>query len=96
AENPMPCEAAKDHDCKCPPGHGCSDEPCQFCQELPRCEPGYQPARKGMVNFDLECKPCENGSYSSSRNSWCRNWTDCESSGFVTLRAGNSTHNSVC
>ncbi|RMB91600.1 hypothetical protein DUI87_31829 [Hirundo rustica rustica] len=45
--------------------------------------------------FRFECKPCENGTYSSG-NSWCRNWTDCEGSGFVTLRAGNRTHNSVC
>ncbi|NWZ93004.1 TNR18 factor, partial [Nesospiza acunhae] len=50
----------------------------------------------GTLNFRFECKPCENGTYSSSRNSWCHNWTDCESSGFATLREGNSTHDSVC
>ncbi|NXB45614.1 TNR18 factor, partial [Leucopsar rothschildi] len=92
----VPCEAARDHDCKCPPGFSCSDEPCQYCQRVPRCGPGYQPHRIGEVNFQFECQPCENGTYSSSRNDWCHNWTDCESSGFVTLRAGNSTHNSVC
>ncbi|XP_053819175.1 tumor necrosis factor receptor superfamily member 18 [Vidua chalybeata] len=93
---PAPCEAAQDHDCKCPPGHGCADEPCQFCRALPRCPPGWEPSRIGRVNFQFECKPCENGTYSSSRRSWCRNWTDCESSGFVTLREGSSTHNAVC
>ncbi|XP_014114628.1 PREDICTED: tumor necrosis factor receptor superfamily member 18 [Pseudopodoces humilis] len=67
-----------------------------FCQELLRCEPGWEPSRIGTVNFQFGCKPCRNGSYSSSRNSWCRNWTDCESSGFIMLWAGNSTHNSVC
>ncbi|NWW41844.1 TNR18 factor, partial [Panurus biarmicus] len=62
----------------------------------PRC-PGSQAALPaGTVNFQFECRPCRNGSYSSSRNGWCRNWSDCESSGFLTLRAGNSTHNSVC
>ncbi|NXN78045.1 TNR18 factor, partial [Bombycilla garrulus] len=98
--NPVPCEAQDqeplDDDCKCPPGHSCGDKSCQFCRELPPCEPGYQPVGKGEVYFEFECEPCKNGSYSSSRNSWCRNWTDCESSGFITLRAGNSTHNSVC
>ncbi|XP_059722658.1 tumor necrosis factor receptor superfamily member 18 [Haemorhous mexicanus] len=96
AANPAPCAAAKDDDCKCPQGHGCSGEPCQFCRKLPQCPPGWELSRIGSVNFRFECKPCENGTYSSSRNSWCRNWTDCGSSGFVTLREGNSTHNSVC
>ncbi|NXR29141.1 TNR18 factor, partial [Cinclus mexicanus] len=95
-ENYSPCTVAQDHDCKCPQGFGCSDEPCQFCRKLPQCEPGEQLERTGAVNFHFECKPCRNGTYSSSRNGWCRNWTDCESSGFITLRAGNSTHNSVC
>ncbi|NWH94662.1 TNR18 factor, partial [Aegithalos caudatus] len=94
--NPRPCGETQDHDCKCPPGHGCSDVDCLSCLSLPRCEPGSEPARIGIVDFRFECKPCGNGTYSSSRNSWCRNWTDCESNGFVTLRAGNSTHNSVC
>ncbi|NXB36206.1 TNR18 factor, partial [Eulacestoma nigropectus] len=91
-----PCEEAQDHDCKCPPEHSCADEPCQYCLRLPQCEPGHEPTRIGKVNFLFKCKPCENGTYSSSRNSWCRNWTDCESSGFIILREGNSTHNSVC
>ncbi|XP_041332376.1 tumor necrosis factor receptor superfamily member 18 isoform X3 [Pyrgilauda ruficollis] len=95
--SPAPCQAAQDHDCKCPQGHSCSDKQCQFCMKLPQCQPGWELSRiAGGVNFRFQCKPCENGSYSSSRNSWCRNWTDCESSGFVTLREGNSTHNSVC
>ncbi|NXH01297.1 TNR18 factor, partial [Loxia leucoptera] len=74
--NPAPCEAAKDDDCKCPQGHGCSGEPCQFCRRLPQCQPGWELSRIGIVNFRFECKPCENGTYSSSRNSWCRNWTE--------------------
>ncbi|NXE42894.1 TNR18 factor, partial [Ptilorrhoa leucosticta] len=96
AGNSNPCEEAQDHDCKCPPGHGCADEPCQYCRRLPRCEPGHEPARIGKVNFQFECKPCETGTYSSGRSGWCHNWTDCESSGFITLQEGNSTHNSVC
>ncbi|NXA59293.1 TNR18 factor, partial [Mohoua ochrocephala] len=96
AGDSTPCTEAQDHDCKCAPGHSCADEPCQFCQRLPQCEPGHELTRIGEVNFQFECKPCETGTYSSSRNGWCRNWTDCESSGFITLREGNSTHNSVC
>ncbi|KAM4758685.1 tumor necrosis factor receptor superfamily member 18-like [Cyanocitta cristata] len=72
------------------------DRTCQYCQRVPRCEPGHEPTRIGNINFQFECKPCETGTYSSSRNGWCRNWTDCESSGFITLQEGNSTHNSMC
>ncbi|KAF4795634.1 TNF receptor superfamily member 18 [Turdus rufiventris] len=50
----------------------------------------------GVVSFRYDCKRCESGTYSSSRNSRCRKWTNCESSGLVILRAGNSTHDSVC
>ncbi|NXQ57789.1 TNR18 factor, partial [Anthoscopus minutus] len=94
--NATPCEEAQDPDCKCPPGHGCSGEPCEFCRELPRCEPGWEPARIGTVNFRFECRPCPSGSFSRGRRRWCRSWSDCEGSGFLTLREGNSTHNSVC
>ncbi|XP_064252991.1 tumor necrosis factor receptor superfamily member 18 isoform X2 [Passer domesticus] len=95
-ESPTACQAAQDRDCKCPQGHGCATEPCLFCRRLPQCQPGWELGRRGLVDFEFECKRCRNGTYSSSRNSWCRNWTDCESSGFVTLREGNSTHNAVC
>nr|XP_031362550.1 tumor necrosis factor receptor superfamily member 18 [Lonchura striata domestica] len=94
--SPAPCGAAQDPDCKCPPGHGCAGEPCQFCRALPRCPPGREPARIGSVNFHFECKPCENGTYSSSRGGWCRSWTDCGSRGLVTLRLGNSSQDSEC
>ncbi|XP_048182497.1 tumor necrosis factor receptor superfamily member 18 isoform X2 [Corvus hawaiiensis] len=77
-------------------GTGNGNRTCQYCQRVPLCEPGHEPTRIGKVNFKFECKPCETGTYSSSRNGWCRNWTDCESSGFITLQEGNSTHNSVC
>ncbi|NXA72400.1 TNR18 factor, partial [Thryothorus ludovicianus] len=100
---PAPCAAAQAHECKCPQGFSCSDEPCQFCRRIPEAIPwavpqfGISPVPlAGTVNFQFECKPCENGSYSSSRHRWCRAWTDCESIGFVTLRPGNSTHNSMC
>ncbi|NXE71479.1 TNR18 factor, partial [Calcarius ornatus] len=53
------------------------------------------PFPAGSLNLHFECKPCQNGTY-SSRNSWCRNWTNCESSGFLTLREGNSSHDAVC
>ncbi|NWV54980.1 TNR18 factor, partial [Daphoenositta chrysoptera] len=97
--NSTPCAEAQDPDCKCPPGHSCADEPCLtclFCQRVPGCEPGHEPARIGKIDFHFGCKPCETGTYSSGRNGWCRNWTDCESNGFITLWKGNSTHNSVC
>ncbi|NXC09437.1 TNR18 factor, partial [Orthonyx spaldingii] len=91
-----PCQEAPDPDCKCPDGLSCANEPCLYCQTLPRCPEGQEPHRTGAVNFQFKCKPCETGTYSSGRSSWCRNWTDCESIGFLTLQQGNSTHNSVC
>ncbi|NXU45391.1 TNR18 factor, partial [Drymodes brunneopygia] len=76
AGSTTPCEVAQDHDCKCPQGHSCADEPCKYCRRLPRCEPGWEPHRIGNVNFQFECKPCDNGTYSSSRKGWCHNWTE--------------------
>ncbi|XP_071305208.1 tumor necrosis factor receptor superfamily member 18 [Agelaius tricolor] len=95
AENPAPCEAP-DLDCRCPPGYSCSGEPCLYCRKLPPCPAGQELSRIGSLNFFFECKPCENGTFSSSGNGWCHNWTNCESRGSVTHREGNSTHDSVC
>ncbi|KAK4809661.1 hypothetical protein QYF61_002558 [Mycteria americana] len=49
-----------------------------------------------ILDFTFKCKPCETGTYSNVKNGWCRNWTDCESSGFLTMKQGNSTHNAIC
>ncbi|XP_054147845.1 tumor necrosis factor receptor superfamily member 18 [Melozone crissalis] len=97
AGNPAPCkEAEPDLDCQCPPGYGCSGDPCQYCRNLPQCEAGWELSRIGSQNFLIECKRCENGTFSSTRDSWCRNWTDCGSRGLGTRRAGNSSHDSEC
>ncbi|NXL19484.1 TNR5 factor, partial [Setophaga kirtlandii] len=93
--NPKPCEDP-DLDCKCPPGHGCNGDPCQYCVKLPPCPAGSELGRTGYQNFGFECKPCENGTFSSGGNSWCHNWTNCESRGSVTLRAGSSTRDNEC
>ncbi|TRZ06613.1 hypothetical protein HGM15179_020494, partial [Zosterops borbonicus] len=93
---PRPCEGVADPQCRCPPGSSCGDENCLSCKWVPRCKPGWEPHSTGITHYSFGCRRCGNGSYSGPRNSWCRNWTDCESNGFVTLRAGNSTHNSVC
>uniref|UniRef100_A0A8C5IR93 Tumor necrosis factor receptor superfamily member 18 n=1 Tax=Junco hyemalis TaxID=40217 RepID=A0A8C5IR93_JUNHY len=74
AGNPAPCTAAKqDLDCQCPPGYGCSGNPCQYCRKLPQCPAGWE---LRSLNWLFECKRCENGTFSSTRNSWCRNWTE--------------------
>ncbi|NXR82573.1 TNR18 factor, partial [Pycnonotus jocosus] len=72
---PQPCAAAEDHECKCPPGYGCSGDTCLSCHRLRSCESGQELERIGIVSFSFQCKPCGNGTFSSSRNSWCRNWT---------------------
>ncbi|XP_027513970.1 tumor necrosis factor receptor superfamily member 18 isoform X1 [Corapipo altera] len=90
------CQGIEDRDCKCPQGHSCGDNNCLYCRKLPECAEGQELTRIGDTDFTFKCKPCETGTYSSVKNGWCRNWTDCESSGFVTLSRGNSTHNSKC
>ncbi|XP_074414981.1 tumor necrosis factor receptor superfamily member 18 [Zonotrichia albicollis] len=97
AGNTKPCEKAKpDLDCQCPPGYGCSGNPCQYCRKLPQCPAGWELSRIGSQNSLFVCKPCENGTFSSTRNSWCRNWTDCGSRGLGTRRPGNATHDAEC
>ncbi|NXS09879.1 TNR18 factor, partial [Neodrepanis coruscans] len=90
------CQGIEDHDCKCPQGHRCADVSCLYCTKLPECAEGEELARTGTIDFTYKCQPCGTGTYSSVKNGWCRNWTDCESSGFVTVKQGNSTHNSQC
>ncbi|XP_054250805.1 tumor necrosis factor receptor superfamily member 18 [Indicator indicator] len=94
--NHSPCPDIKDHDCKCSQGYSCADRACFYCLELPDCEEGEELDRLGTVDFTFQCKPCESGTYSNVKNNWCRNWTDCESSGFLTIKQGNRTHNAVC
>ncbi|KFQ36627.1 Tumor necrosis factor receptor superfamily member 18, partial [Merops nubicus] len=91
-----PCKDIEDHDCKCPEGSSCTDNMCLYCVKLPECAAGEELVRLGVVDFKFQCKPCEIGTYSNVKNGWCRNWTDCESSGLLTIKPGNSTHNAVC
>ncbi|NWT01238.1 TNR18 factor, partial [Mionectes macconnelli] len=91
-----PCQDIEDHDCRCPQGHRCGDDTCQYCRKVPECAEGEELTRMGETDFVFKCKPCGVGTYSDVKNGWCRNWTDCDRFGFVTLRRGNSTHNSKC
>ncbi|NXF09212.1 TNR18 factor, partial [Smithornis capensis] len=90
------CEGIEDHDCKCPQGHRCADQSCLYCTKVPECAEGEELARTGTIDYTFKCKPCGTGTYSNVKNGWCQNWTDCESSGFITVIQGNSTHNSQC
>ncbi|XP_009583159.1 PREDICTED: tumor necrosis factor receptor superfamily member 18 [Fulmarus glacialis] len=90
------CQNTEDHDCKCRQGYSCIDSACLYCKKLPECAEGEELVKLGILDFTFKCKPCEIGTYSNVKNGWCRNWTDCESSGFLTIKQGNSTHNAVC
>ncbi|XP_003212294.1 tumor necrosis factor receptor superfamily member 18 [Meleagris gallopavo] len=94
-ENISPCEEAKDADCKCPQGFSCADRSCTSCRKT-ECPEGEELIRLGVFYYTYSCKPCETGTYSNGKNSWCQSWTDCESSGLLTIKQGNSTHNSLC
>ncbi|NXH12497.1 TNR18 factor, partial [Bucco capensis] len=91
-----PCQEIKDRDCRCPPRYSCSDIACDRCLKLPDCAEGQELVKQGFVHFMFKCKPCEMGTYSNVKNGWCQNWTDCEGSGFLTIKQGNRTHNAVC
>ncbi|KAM6191794.1 tumor necrosis factor receptor superfamily member 18 [Sarcoramphus papa] len=91
-----PCHDIEDHDCKCRQGYSCIDSACLYCEKLPECAEGEELVKLGILDFTFKCKPCEIGTYSNVKNGWCRNWTDCESSGFLTIKQGNSTHNAIC
>ncbi|XP_071431825.1 tumor necrosis factor receptor superfamily member 18 isoform X2 [Pithys albifrons albifrons] len=90
------CQGIEDHDCKCPSGHRCAEDSCLFCTKVPECAEGEELVRSGKIHYEFRCKPCEVGTYSSVKNGWCQNWTDCESSARVTVLQGNSTHDSRC
>ncbi|XP_061868725.1 tumor necrosis factor receptor superfamily member 4 isoform X2 [Colius striatus] len=90
------CQNIEDHECKCRAGYSCIDSACLYCTKLPECAEGEELVKLGNFDFIFKCKPCEIGTYSNVKNGWCRNWTDCENSGFLTIKQGNSTHNAVC
>ncbi|KAM6240955.1 tumor necrosis factor receptor superfamily member 18 [Porphyrio hochstetteri] len=86
----------KDNDCKCKEGQSCADSDCSYCRDLPVCVEGQELVKRGYIDFTFKCEPCKTGTYSNVKNGPCRNWTDCESSGFLTIKQGNSTHNTIC
>lgn len=94
-EDNSPCEGIDDVDCKCPQGFSCADRPCTSCKKT-ECSEGEELVKLGTIYYKYSCKPCEKGTYSNGKNSWCQSWTDCESSGLLTIQKGNSTHNSLC
>ncbi|XP_075629124.1 tumor necrosis factor receptor superfamily member 18 isoform X7 [Balearica regulorum gibbericeps] len=90
------CQNTQDHECKCRQGYSCTDSACHYCKKLPECAEGEELVKLGVLDFTFKCKPCEIGTYSNVKNGRCHNWTDCESSGFLTIKQGNSTHNAMC
>ncbi|XP_075293718.1 tumor necrosis factor receptor superfamily member 18 isoform X3 [Opisthocomus hoazin] len=90
------CQNTEDIDCKCRQGYSCTDSACHYCSKLPECAEGEELVKLGILDFTFKCKPCKIGTYSDVKNGWCRNWTECESSGLLTIKRGNSTHNAVC
>ncbi|NXD10917.1 TNR18 factor, partial [Nothocercus nigrocapillus] len=96
AEGSHKCVGTEDKDCKCHPGYSCADSSCLHCTKLPECAEGEELVKLGIIDFTFKCEPCKRGTYSNVKNSWCRSWTDCESSGFLTIKPGNRTHNVVC
>ncbi|XP_036603476.1 tumor necrosis factor receptor superfamily member 18 [Trichosurus vulpecula] len=91
-----PCPSHELRGCTCAtPGEFCEDSDCKSCKKH-NCSPGQQAVLLGNFLFALRCKDCKDGTYSDGIDGKCLPWTDCGREGFLTVRPGNRTHNTLC
>ncbi|XP_058017388.1 tumor necrosis factor receptor superfamily member 1B [Ahaetulla prasina] len=91
------CTNTQNRVCWCPSGHFCSllvSEKCYHCQPYRNCTMGYGVLRQGSRETDVECGPCQPGTFSNqeSHQNFCTPHRICQSA----LVLGNSTHDTVC
>uniref|UniRef100_A0A8C6XPZ6 TNFR-Cys domain-containing protein n=1 Tax=Naja naja TaxID=35670 RepID=A0A8C6XPZ6_NAJNA len=91
------CTSTQDRVCWCPAGHFCSSlvsGKCYHCQLYQKCQMGYGVLQAGTRETDVECAPCQPGTFSDheSHQNVCTPHRTCQS----VLVPGNSTHNTVC
>ncbi|KAL7978616.1 hypothetical protein Chor_005598 [Crotalus horridus] len=81
----------------CGPGHFCSStvsEKCYHCQPYRKCEIGHGVVQEGTRETDVECAPCQPGTFSDheSDRKVCTRHRICQ----PVLIPGNSSHDTVC
>uniref|UniRef100_A0A8C5SWN4 TNFR-Cys domain-containing protein n=1 Tax=Laticauda laticaudata TaxID=8630 RepID=A0A8C5SWN4_LATLA len=91
------CTSTQNRVCWCPQGHFCSSlvsGKCYHCQPYRKCEMGYGVLQSGTREMDVECAPCQSGTFSDheSHQNVCTPHRTCQ----PVLVPGNSTHNTVC
>ncbi|XP_039223468.1 tumor necrosis factor receptor superfamily member 1B-like [Crotalus tigris] len=92
-----PCTPTQNRVCWCPPGHFCSSavsEKCYHCQPYQKCEIGHGVVQEGTRETDVECAPCQPGTFSDheSDRKVCTRHRICQ----PVLVPGNSSHDTVC
>ncbi|XP_060114901.1 tumor necrosis factor receptor superfamily member 1B-like [Heteronotia binoei] len=91
------CTRTQDRHCWCPPHEFCStvtSKTCFRCQPYQRCSKGFGVAKPGTKSSNVECAPCEPGTFSDveSHSATCRTHRVCD----LELHPGNSTNDAVC
>nr|XP_056721520.1 tumor necrosis factor receptor superfamily member 1B [Euleptes europaea] len=93
----QPCTRTQDRHCWCPAHEFCSTtvfHTCVRCQPYQQCPKGYGVAKPGTDKSNVECAPCEAGTFSDveSHSTTCRPHRVCE----TELLPGNTTNDAVC
>ncbi|XP_017274635.1 tumor necrosis factor receptor superfamily member 5 [Kryptolebias marmoratus] len=81
--------------CVCKKDFHCSSTQCITCVPHTTCEPGEDLFSKGNQTHDSVCRPCPEGTFSSTTNSKCVQWTKCKE-GFHVAQNGTSRSDRVC
>ncbi|NXL93116.1 TNF6B factor, partial [Alectura lathami] len=89
------CNATHNRACQCQQGYHAEQE---FCVRHAECPPGSGVVKLGSPLENTQCRPCSQGSFSSSSSSTepCRAHQDCARLGKATNVPGNQYHNALC
>ncbi|XP_011612295.1 tumor necrosis factor receptor superfamily member 1B isoform X1 [Takifugu rubripes] len=91
------CSAQTMSKCGCRPNMFCQvgSKDCSSCVRYRSCNVGYGVSKPGMVNSDVRCEPCPEGTFSDKDSSTdpCQPHQSCQGR---VIRAGNATANTVC
>uniref|UniRef100_A0A8C6QZ06 Tumor necrosis factor receptor superfamily member 18 n=1 Tax=Nannospalax galili TaxID=1026970 RepID=A0A8C6QZ06_NANGA len=67
-------EACPEEGCVCiRPEYHCEDPQCKTCKHFP-CAPGQEVQAHGTITFGFKCVDCAVGTFSASREGYCRPW----------------------
>ncbi|XP_053182931.1 tumor necrosis factor receptor superfamily member 5 [Scomber japonicus] len=92
------CTAKTDTVCGCILGYYCSNENCEHCQPVKRCDKGLGVEIKATRTNNTSCAPCREGTYSNVTDfsSPCQEHIRCEVFGRELLTPGTPTTDAIC